>query len=161
MNGVLPSQAITAMIARGEISADQPFASGQVQPASLDLRLGSEAFRVRASFLAGAGRPLNERLGEFEMHRIDLTSGAVLEKNCVYVVPLQERLALPGDVNAVANAKSSTARPRRPFSRAPTRARPIWSPNMSGRCPPWPPHDSARRATSARTPSPASALSLC
>ena len=110
MNGVLPSQIISAMIARGQIAADRPVEAAQVQPASLDLRLGREAFRVRASFLAGAGRPLRERLGEFEMHRIDLTDGAVLEKNCVYVVPLLERLSLPGDVNAVANAKSSTGR---------------------------------------------------
>ncbi len=110
MNGVLPSQIISAMIARGQIAADRPVEAAQVQPASLDLRLGREAFRVRASFLAGAGRPLRERLGEFEMHRIDLTDGAVLEKNCVYVVPLLERLSLSGDVNAVANAKSSTGR---------------------------------------------------
>ncbi len=110
MNGVLPSQAITALIAEGAIAADQPFATGQVQPASLDLRLGSEAYRVRASFLAGAGRSVRERLAEFEMHRIDLSEGAVLEKNCVYVVPLQERLALPTAINAVANAKSSTGR---------------------------------------------------
>ncbi|MFV0335904.1 MAG: 2'-deoxycytidine 5'-triphosphate deaminase [Tropicimonas sp.] len=110
MNGVLPSQTITAMIDAGRIASDIPFAEGQVQPASLDLRLGSEAFRVRASFLAGEGQSLRDRLGQFEMHRIDLTGGAVLEKNCVYVVPLMERLELPGDVNAVANAKSSTGR---------------------------------------------------
>ncbi|RYH12122.1 2'-deoxycytidine 5'-triphosphate deaminase [Tropicimonas sp. IMCC6043] len=110
MSGVLASQAINAMIAAGGIAADQPFAAGQVQPASLDLRLGRHAFRVRASFLAGGGRSVRDRLGEFEMHRIDLSDGAVLEKNCVYVVPLQERLALPADVNAVANAKSSTGR---------------------------------------------------
>lgn len=108
--GVLPAQSIESMIARGNISAAPEVTSAQVQPASLDLRLGNVAYRVRASFLTGDGRRVAERLAEFEMHRIDLTSDAVLEKGCVYVVPLMERLALPADVQAVANAKSSTGR---------------------------------------------------
>jgi dCTP deaminase len=83
-----------------------------VQPASLDLRLGHIAYRVRASFLTGKGRTLTDRLPEFEMHRMSLEDGAVLEKGCVYVVPLMERLDLPADISAVANAKSSTG-PRR------------------------------------------------
>ncbi len=108
--GVLPSQAIHSLIDRGAIAADHPFAAGQVQPASLDLRLGAVAYRVRASFLAGAGRSVADRIAEFEMHRIDLTEGAVLEKGCVYIIPLMERLALPIGLSAVANAKSSTGR---------------------------------------------------
>ena len=107
--GVLASQQIEAMLASGAIEAP-PLADGQVQPASLDLRLGDTAYRVRASFLPGAGRPLAERLPEFEMHRIDLSDGAVLEKGAVYLVPLQERLVLPDGLSAVANAKSSTGR---------------------------------------------------
>jgi len=107
--GVLPDRAIEAMVARGAIAAPGGVEPGQVQPASLDLRLGPVAYRVRASFLPGAAA-LSERLPEFEMHRIDLEGGAVLEKGCVYVVPLMESLALPSDVSAVANAKSSTGR---------------------------------------------------
>ncbi|MXQ07083.1 2'-deoxycytidine 5'-triphosphate deaminase [Alphaproteobacteria bacterium GH1-50] len=110
MTGVLPDSSISAMLDAGQIACDQPPVEGQIQPASLDLRLGTTAYRVRASFLAREGRTVAERLADFEMHRIDLTNGAVLEKGCVYVVPLMERLALPGDVNAVANAKSSTGR---------------------------------------------------
>jgi dCTP deaminase len=110
VDGVLPAQTIRAMLDSGAIGADRPVVDGQVQPASLDLRLGTVAYRVRASFLAGQGRPVADRIAEFEMHRVDLTSGAVLEKGCVYVVPLMERLALPADVSAVANAKSSTGR---------------------------------------------------
>ncbi|WP_127112274.1 2'-deoxycytidine 5'-triphosphate deaminase [Shimia sediminis] len=110
MTGVLPSQAIENMLTSGEIIAEPPAIEGQVQPASLDLRLGHVAYRVRASFLAGQGRSVADRLQEFEMHQIDLTDGAVLEKGCVYVVPLMESLALPQDVQAVANAKSSTGR---------------------------------------------------
>jgi dCTP deaminase len=108
--GVLPSQALRALIADGAISASLPISEAQIQPASLDLRLGNVAYRVRASFLAGQGQKVADRLAEFEMHRVDLTAGAVLEKGCVYVIPLMEGLALPAGLTAVANAKSSTGR---------------------------------------------------
>jgi dCTP deaminase len=110
MTGVLASQQIIAMCENGEIIPQSPLAPTQVQPASLDLRLGSVAYRIRASFLAGKGRKVADRLHAFEMHRVDLSNGAVLEKGCVYLVPLQETLALPPHVQAVANAKSSTGR---------------------------------------------------
>jgi len=108
--GVLPAQDLRQLIDTGAISANPAILPAQVQPASLDLRLGTLAYRVRASFLAGHGRPVADRLAEFEMHRMDLTQGAVLEKGCVYVVPLMERLSLPHGLSAVANAKSSTGR---------------------------------------------------
>jgi len=108
--GVIPAQGLARMLETGAITADVAPAPGQIQPASLDLRLGSEAVRVRASFLPGRDATLAERLDDFAMHRIDLRQGAVLEKGCVYVVPLVEGLALPPDVSAVANAKSSTGR---------------------------------------------------
>jgi dCTP deaminase len=110
MTGVLPSQHLRAMIASGRIAASLPVDPVQVQPASLDLRLGTRAWRVRASFLAGQGRRVADRLPDFAMHEIDLTHGAVLEKGCVYLVPLMESLALTATVQAVANAKSSTGR---------------------------------------------------
>lgn len=110
MTGVLPDTEIRAMIGNGSIDADAGFADAQVQPASLDLRLGDVAYRVRASFLATGGAGVEDRLHKFEMHRFDLSDGAVLERGCVYVVPLQERLALPKAISAVANAKSSTGR---------------------------------------------------
>ena len=108
--GVLPIQDLRGMIALGAISAPGGVQAGQVQPASLDLRLGTHAWRMRASFLAGKGRSVRDRLAEFEMHRMDIAGGVVLEKGCVYLIPLMERLALPGHVQAVANAKSSTGR---------------------------------------------------
>ncbi len=110
MQGVIPNQLIQTMINAGEITARPAITSEQIQPASLDLRLGDVAYRVRASFLAGHGAKVSDRLEEFEMHRVDLNDGAVLEKGCVYVVPLMERLDLPADLAAVANAKSSTGR---------------------------------------------------
>lgn len=109
-SGVLPSQALSALIAQGAITATPAIIPAQIQPASLDLRLGTVAYRVRASFLAGHGRTVASRIAEFEMHRVDLTQGAVLEKGCVYVIPLMETLALPAGITAVANAKSSTGR---------------------------------------------------
>ncbi len=108
--GVLPDHMLRDMIAAGHITATPAIIPEQIQPASLDLRLGAVAYRVRASFLTGAKATVADRLHEFEMHRIDLSDGAVLEKGAVYLVPLMESLALPDGVQAVANAKSSTGR---------------------------------------------------
>lgn len=108
--GVLSSQQIQTCLAQGQIRCAEPPLADQVQPASLDLRLGQTAYRIRASFLAGEGRSVAARLPEFEMHRIDLSAGAVLEKGCVYLVALQESLALAPAISAAANAKSSTGR---------------------------------------------------
>ena len=80
MTGVLPNQTIAALIEGGQITIDTPLADGQIQPASLDLRLGTKAWRVRASFLSGNGWRVAERLQNFEKHQIDLSQGAVLEK---------------------------------------------------------------------------------
>lgn len=108
--GVLPDSQISTLLSEGAISADPAVIDAQIQPASLDLRLGTIAIRVRASFLAGEGKTVESRIAEFEMHRVDLSHGAVLEKGCVYLVPLMENLALPGNIEAVTNAKSSTGR---------------------------------------------------
>ena len=108
--GVQADHQIDAMIAAGQIVADTPITPGQIQPASLDLRLGHVAYRVRASFLAGRTRTISERLEDFTMHEVSLTDGAVLEKGCVYVVPLLESLALPDAMSAAASAKSSIGR---------------------------------------------------
>ncbi|MEL6681283.1 MAG: 2'-deoxycytidine 5'-triphosphate deaminase [Pseudomonadota bacterium] len=109
-SGVLADHQIKTMIADGRISAATDIVPGQIQPASLDLRLGDTAYRVRASFLAGHSRSVQDRLRDFQMHSIDLTGGAVLEKGCVYVVPLMESLALPKGMTAAASAKSSIGR---------------------------------------------------
>ncbi|MEM9146266.1 MAG: 2'-deoxycytidine 5'-triphosphate deaminase [Pseudomonadota bacterium] len=108
--GVLPSQDLRALIASGGVASDWPFDPDQVQPASIDLRLGRRGWRVRASFLAGRDARVAERIAAFGMHEIDLSAGAVLETGCVYVVELAERLALGPGVTGAANAKSSTGR---------------------------------------------------
>jgi dCTP deaminase len=108
--GVLPSQALEKMIASGGIHARCPILPEQIQPSSLDLRLGSEAFRVRASFLATGSATVTGKLEQYRLHTLDLTRPAVLEKGCVYIVPLQEELALPSDISGKANPKSSIGR---------------------------------------------------
>ncbi len=108
--GILPYQGLAAAVRAGEISAVRDMEPEQLQPSSLDLRLGAVAYRIRASFLPGPGTAVLEKLARYGMHEIDLADGAVLEKGCVYVVPLQERLALPSRIDAFANPKSSIGR---------------------------------------------------
>ena len=101
---------IAALAEDGGIRAHYPFAPDQIQPASLDLRLGAIAYRVRASFLPGPGTTVAQRIAELKLHEFSLAGGAVLETGCVYIVPLIERLALPPDIAAATNPKSSTGR---------------------------------------------------
>ena len=108
--GIFPSQSLRALIDAGTVSASQPITPDLIQPASIDLRLGDHAWRVQASFLPGPDATVEEKVRAFEMHRVDLTDGAVLEKGCVYIVPLMESLDLPEDISAFANPKSSTGR---------------------------------------------------
>ena len=108
--GILPDHMIAALARDGAILPAYDFVPDQIQPASLDLRLGEVAYRVRASFLPGPRTTVAERIDELKLHEIALTDGAVLETGCVYIVPLLESLALPDDVAASANPKSSTGR---------------------------------------------------
>ena len=109
-SGVLPYQTIEALVKDGFVRPEGPLAEDQIQPASLDLRLGAVADRIRASFLPGPGARVRDRLDELRLHAVDLSKGAVLETGCVYVVPLQEALALTRGLSASANPKSSTGR---------------------------------------------------
>jgi dCTP deaminase len=108
--GIFSARLIERLAGVGAIATAQPFDPDQVQPASLDLRLGERAWRVRASFLPGPGQTVAERVDNLKLHEIDLRGGAVLERGCVYIVPLLERLDLPYEVAAAANPKSSTGR---------------------------------------------------
>jgi dCTP deaminase len=108
--GILPVQAIRGLIAAGHVCLAEPMAADQLQPASLDLRLGSRAYRVRASFLPGPSRKVADKLADLQLHAIDLGPGAVLETGCVYLAPLLESMALPAALAAATNPKSSTGR---------------------------------------------------
>jgi dCTP deaminase len=107
--GILPDRMIAALAAAGGILSENQFVPDQIQPASLDLRLGEVAYRVRASFLPGR-TTVAQRIDGLKLHEVSLTDGAVLETGCVYIVPLLESLALPDEISAAANPKSSTGR---------------------------------------------------
>lgn len=110
--GILPSQWIRKLSANRVITG-LPLEEGQIQPASLDLRLGKRAFRIPASFLPGAAT-VDERIAEFiatsTAYQIDLDTPQILSKHAVYLVELEESLQLPDSISAVANPKSSTGR---------------------------------------------------
>ncbi len=110
MSLIWPSQRISAALADGTIVTERAIDADQVQPASLDLRLGPKAFRLPASFLPGPGRTVADRLADLSTHEVDLTRPTVLERNCVHIIPLMERLRLPPGVDARANPKSSSGR---------------------------------------------------
>jgi len=109
-NGILPASEISQLIDTGVLMLEEVAADGQIQPASLDLRLGSVAYRVRASFLPGGDEKVSDKLDDLTVHTVDISKGAVLETGCVYVVPLLESLKLPMGLSAAANPKSSTGR---------------------------------------------------
>jgi dCTP deaminase len=108
--GVLPSQAIKDLVANRRVLASPSVSEEQIQPASLDLRLGEMAHRVQASFLPGPKSTVEEKIKQLRMSRVDLTRSTVFEKGCVYIVPLLEELNLPADISAKANPKSTTGR---------------------------------------------------
>jgi dCTP deaminase len=108
--GILPDRLIATLVKTGAVIPAGALDEDQIQPASIDLRLGEIAYRVRASFLPGPDSTVAERIDELKLHEIPLGDGAVLETGCVYIVPLMEGLSLPPDIAASANPKSSTGR---------------------------------------------------
>src|SRR5579862_1691522 len=112
--GILPCQKIREMVADGQILPDVFISPDQIQPASIDLRLGDRAYPVDASFLPGAGTKVLDKMRaldpDIERFAMNLGEGAVLEKGRVYVIPLLESIQLRSDVAAFANPKSSTGR---------------------------------------------------
>lgn len=109
-DGILSSDQIKDALAQGHLQVQNPVIDGQIQPASIDLRLSAKAWRIQTSFLPGAQSKVTDKLKNLALHEIDLTDGAVLERGCVYLVELQESLALPDHLCALANPKSSTGR---------------------------------------------------
>ncbi len=109
--GILPGHILKRLIREGrEIVAEPDIEDRQIQPASIDLRLGRTAFRVRASFLPGPDAAVADKLADVAMHEIDLTAGAVLETGCVYIIPALEKAAFSSRISGAANPKSSTGR---------------------------------------------------
>ncbi len=110
IQAVLPSQEIENLVLDRAITFEVPLAPKQIQPSSIDLRLGSKAWRMQASFLPGKAKKVETWIDQLAMQEINLNDGYILEKGSVYLVQLQESLDLPEYVEAQANAKSSTGR---------------------------------------------------
>lgn len=110
-SGVLPNQYLDAAIREGVVHAGGfTIPRENVQPASLDLRLGEVAYRIRCSFLPGR-HAVEQRIKDYVIDELDLRrEGAVLETNLPYLIPLKEQLELPPGMRAKANPKSSTGR---------------------------------------------------
>ena len=108
--GILSSQEILDLINKNIIKSDQGIDNDTIQPASIDLRLGVNGWRVPASFLPGKGNKVSSRLKDLAMHEFSLVDGAVLECGCVYIVKLLESVSLTDDLAGIANPKSSTGR---------------------------------------------------
>lgn len=108
--GLLPSQKLSEAIEAGYIRASRPILPDQIQPSSIDLRLGPIAYRVSASFLPRADTTVANKLNDLVIETIDLSEPAVLETGNVFIVPLLEELNLPNFLWGKANPKSTTGR---------------------------------------------------
>ncbi len=108
--GILPSQEIHELIRNRKIISPAPIDDSQVQPASIDLRLGTVAYRVQASFLPSRTAPVKTKIEDLKLAEVDLTRPALLERGAVFVIPVVESLALPYDIGGAANPKSTTGR---------------------------------------------------
>src|SRR5437016_13102737 len=106
--GVLPSQRLEDFISAGHIRASAPISADQIQPSSIDLRLGPIAYHVDASFLPNSNYTVHRKLQDLTRGEIDLSEPALLQIGNVYIVPLQEELSLPENHSGKANPKSST-----------------------------------------------------
>ncbi|SVC70437.1 uncharacterized protein METZ01_LOCUS323291, partial [marine metagenome] len=108
-SGYLPCQLIEQVHRQGMIQSREPINASQIQPVSLDLRLGPKAFRIQCSFLP-ENEPVETKLKEISLYDFDITDGGILEKNAIYLIPLMEELSLPSCLYGLANSKSSTGR---------------------------------------------------
>jgi len=109
-SGILPDRSIRTLVQRKMVQAVDPIDASQIQPASLDLRLARRGYRIRASFIPREGQSVRQRAGALIDHEFDLAAGAVLERDCVYLVELKECLNLTDSLSAIANPKSTTGR---------------------------------------------------
>ena len=108
--GILPDSAIAGLFEAGALASGRELDADQIQPASLDLRLGAKAYRVRASFMPGKGCTVVDKLDQLKLHEIDLAPGAVLETGCVYIVPAARNAGAAFGHRRLGQPKSSTGR---------------------------------------------------
>ena len=107
--GYLPCQLIEQVHRQGMIRSQETILASQIQPVSMDLRLGPKAYRIQCSFLP-ENEPVETKLKEVSLYDFDITDGGILEKNAIYLIPLMEELSLSSSLCGLANPKSSTGR---------------------------------------------------
>ncbi|AHA27489.1 2'-deoxycytidine 5'-triphosphate deaminase [Candidatus Liberibacter americanus] len=107
---ILPDKSIVKLFDTGEIISELALDFDQIQPASLDLRLSSKGYQVRAAFLPNDGYNVLDKIEMFGLNEFDLSDGVTLNTNCIYIIPLMESLCLRDDISAYVNPKSSTGR---------------------------------------------------
>lgn len=108
-SGYLPIQLLEMLIRLGAIHSSVKLDGSQLQPASIDLRLGKKGYRIQSSFLP-ENEAVEEKLKDLMLYEVDLVAGGILEKGAIYLIPLQEELALPDNIYGRTNPKSSTGR---------------------------------------------------
>ena len=108
-SGYLTNQSIELACHEGMIHSRVSLLASQFQPVSLDLRLGSHAYRIQSSFLP-ENDTVDTKLNEVKLYKIDLRDGGILEKGAIYLIPLLEELAFPEKFQGRTNPKSSTGR---------------------------------------------------
>ena len=109
MSGILSYQHLERYVSEKIIFSNNPIENWQFQANTIDLRLGPVAYRVRSSFISPTVR-VEEKISELLMYKLSLQDGAILEKGCIYIIPLQEILCLPSNIFGKTNPKSSTGR---------------------------------------------------
>ena len=110
IHGTLPAAALRDLIARGGIAAEAGIDDVQVQPASVDLCLSADAYRMPGSVLALPGERVQQLARDLALEKVSLTAPTVLARGQVYWVRLREHLRLPPGWEAYTNSKSSTGR---------------------------------------------------
>ena len=108
-HGYLPHQLISVLYCLEMIRTKTLLDNNQIQPVSLDLRLGCIAYRIQSSFLP-ENESVESKLKELQLYSVDIKEGGILEKGAVYLIPLMEELVFPQGLHGLTNPKSSTGR---------------------------------------------------
>ena len=105
----LNREQIKTLIKSGQIYSNKSINKNQIQPASLDLTLSDKCYRIKASFIPNNIK-ISNLIKELSLSRVNLNINTLLEKNCIYLCELNEKLKLPKDIMGKSNPKSTTGR---------------------------------------------------
>ncbi|MDA1284586.1 MAG: 2'-deoxycytidine 5'-triphosphate deaminase [Proteobacteria bacterium] len=106
---ILIKKNIEELIKKKIILITSSFNKSQIQPASLDLTLSSNCYRIKASFIPN-NKKVSQLIESLALSKINLNNENLLEKNCIYLCELNEHLNLNNAYSAKSNPKSTTGR---------------------------------------------------